>query len=1285
MALLAMVWVLGQASPAAAQGSDSSVQSLSAVYFGPFITDGSNNIAGAAAEWQVTGIVSQAVYGPVTLSVYGPPGTQFPSDLSDYQLTGTESAVSSATLVPTAVYVGAPANSVAINFAPSPAASSLPDFTNQLLLTMDNVVNPPPGTYNAQDFTLSLNNGPPVATSPSNLTETFANPLLGTPAVTPSVQQGGASSTWAVTFAVYSNPTYTGGKFAEAGDQIVLTGPAGTVFSTDPQDYTITAANQPIGVATTFSTTGSPSTVALTLQSSIPANTTVTVTAAGVTNPPAGTYPGTDFAVGWSGSATSSAGSATSYGAQALTFGSLQWTPDTSLVAGANATWTATVLAPAAAQQWTFTAPWTFPSDSTAYAVSVDNGSPSTPTAVYVSGGLVTLNLPQPVSAGDSVAVTVHDATNPASETQPGSAWTVSEGSATLMATQGYTWVGAEPPPTVQVTTFQAGAPGVTWTLSFPAEVAPNGGDGLTLYVEGAGLPGDPAEYLLSVGNETPQHPATVQLLTSGPGGCTSNCGAQLTWPAMLTAVPGATVQVQIEGVTNPSTPQVQVAVALSGVPAGPLTAWPPAGAGAFTASGTTSGAPGPGTVDFSQVDPLPAKPLQDGTGTTLSVAMQPLGTTTCNDLFQKDLSNGANFEGYTCANVLWNPTNPPGSGGPPQAVYYPNGPGSPGVFVAQSPTVEIQVANASGCLYQGPQAPPANAPSSSCSLSVYAAQVVNGSTPQWAKLPSTFQFTPPPSSQGSQTGVNYDTLSFTLPNVGTQVTIVEQVTYNTPPPGCGSSCPTVFYAFAAPIEVVQVPSEVEQLTVLPFKILYQPPGSGSTAQYSMLQGQSTETDYSFTQATQNSTTSEQDVSLGFDAAAYVFGLGAELTYSHGWDEKATNTQLNSSTTSQGVIYQVSEKQTWQTAKGSGQATAVPWQGDQFVLLVHPQFAVWDEAVCSGGAVPVQSGQGPTQCPSGSEASTAGNSPLTYAMIGADSTLLEISAGTLAQCAEGVPQQIGGYNPAVELTPRDCQNLLALDPFAAAANQAVSPNDVLGGLQAQPVGTVITAQGSGGTYTVDLSQSTVSTQGLTSTTNYSATVDTVSVDQLGAQVGLNGNYLDSEVQLKAEATFGYTSVSGQSATQEIAIQTSSTENQQWQKDVQGHPGQLGQPDGGAGLAGSPVGYPDVPGAATAADPGEPIVRKRRAAGDVGWQGFCRRTDGGIVLPRQRRSLRSRGNAVPRARQYGYRDASRGALHPVSGYVHGSGRILGHLRRAVLQYDGGGLRTAHLHGASAKRQ
>ncbi|MBX5467969.1 MAG: cell wall-binding repeat-containing protein [Firmicutes bacterium] len=1172
--LLIILWVwtfLIPGSTAVAAQSSTGSPLIATVYF-VTPTPTNNNaqpIAGATSQWETEAFVYQAVYAPVTIQLTGPPGTQFPLDPGDYQILPGEGSPSSFVApVVSAVYAassGGTTDAVNLVTAPGPGAPSgqaiIPNQGFDLFIS--NVVNPPANTYPASDFTLGLNETTP--TSPG-VGLTFATPFISPLAVAPTSLQAAATNAWTVSFAV-SN------QVLSQNDTLTLTGPPGTIFTQNQSLYHLSTPSGSVPITNLFLSNSGPSNqITLVLGGNLgssSATTPVTMAVYGVTNPPAGSYPATDFSLAWNSSTTTGLG-ATAYAAQGQVFGGLNWTPDSSLVAGAPATWTASVTSPVAVpagSSWTFSAPWTFPSQASAYTVSVNNGGAITPSNVAASGSSVELSLPVAVTAGDTVAMTVSGVINPAAGAVPGSQWQVSAAGVTLSSTEGYTWVSAEPPVATSVTSYQADAPGVTWTMSFPAEAALSGGDTLTLYAEGAQFPADPGEYAISVEGGQSEPASAAAVLNTGPGGCSANCGVTLTLPNTATAAPLQTVAVQIRGVTNPSTATVAVAAATTGVPAGTPQAWPPAGVGAFGTVGA-SGTPSAPTVNLapSGVHPLPAEPLKDGNGGTLSVAMQGLTNFACSDPFNQDLQNGANFSNYTCASALWNPTNPPGSGGTPLADAFPNGSNNPGVFVAQSPTVTMPIYDATGCPTLATELSGSYPDLTGCQLNVYAAAIEdvssNGTvTPQLVQLPSQFNYTPPPqNAQGYQTAVGVDSLSFTLPNVATTLTIVEAVTYqyiNVNNAACPTftdpatgQCEDTLYAYAAPIEVVQVPSAIEQLDVLPFKILYQPPGDNSSAQYSVQQGQSTSTDYSFTQSTTNSTTSTFDTSLSVDLAFSYDGWGAEVKNNAEWDQSATNSSTNSSTSDQGVSYTSSSSQTWTTGSGSSSPTQAPWRSDQFILLVHPQFAIWDEAVCANGAAPVTGGGAPN-CPQGApQAANQSGAMLPYAMIGANQTLLTVSAGKLASCAQGTPLQVGAYTPTVELTPAECQNLLNLDPFAATNNQAANPNTVFPNLNAPTVTQAITTGGVQGTYTVDLSNSQINTSSLSSSTEYDASVDTAFVDTAAISSGLDGSYAGGLVSAKAQVGATFTMGTEHSMTQAVSVQTSSTSTTTWQQDAQ---------------------------------------------------------------------------------------------------------------------------------------
>lgn len=127
-----------------------------------------------------------------------------------------------------------------------------------------------------------------------------AGALVGPVTLSASPHYGGQTATW----------TYTA-TVAQSGEQIspvFLTGPAGTVFPSNPNDYTLTDSGTGSQTALAVNPEGNGVTVLVGCGAGIvgasfpdcPAiNDQLTLTVSGVRNPPAGQYAGSDFTVYW--------------------------------------------------------------------------------------------------------------------------------------------------------------------------------------------------------------------------------------------------------------------------------------------------------------------------------------------------------------------------------------------------------------------------------------------------------------------------------------------------------------------------------------------------------------------------------------------------------------------------------------------------------------------------------------------------------------------------------------------------------------------------------------------------------------------------------------------------------------------------------------------------------------------------------------------------------------------------------------------------------------------------
>jgi hypothetical protein len=255
------------------------------------------------------------------------------------------------------------------------------------------------------------------------------------------------------------------------------------------------------------------------------------------------------------------------------------------------------------------------------------------------------------------------------------------------------------------------------------------------------------------------------------------------------------------------------------------------------------------------------------------------------------------------------------------------------------------------------------------------------------------------------------------------------------------------------PFNAVVIPTALIQLSVLPYTILYQPPGDQSTVSFSTAATYGTNFSLGTSTDISNKRTDEQSGSTKFslkEGYTAVFSGGVTSN----WDTSTSESFGTTDTSSSGGNSSLGFQGTWSTQAdpslipGSGDTCASPidcskvnhnpnvyaiepfWQ-DTFILLVHPQFAVW---VVGGGQD-------------------------RYVMYGAVPVTADISVAELAACAEGLPllgqdaciveytdagltspngQNIyytGSVNK-VTLSQSDAVNLLNLDPFYSAGQGA---------------------------------------------------------------------------------------------------------------------------------------------------------------------------------------------------------------------------------------------------------
>lgn len=255
--------------------------------------------------------------------------------------------------------------------------------------------------------------------------------------------------------------------------------------------------------------------------------------------------------------------------------------------------------------------------------------------------------------------------------------------------------------------------------------------------------------------------------------------------------------------------------------------------------------------------------------------------------------------------------------------------------------------------------------------------------------------------------------------------------------PGEGTSSPQCDNGFvqvkqtnSAPVDVVVIPAAAIQLRLLPYTILYAPPGSKSSSDFKttstfstvLTTGQDTGIDTSTTHDSWLKQGEKDQANLAVSLGAEGIGITDKATYDFSqsvrWDNSTTSTtgQSQNPQTENGVSVSTTFGESVGPG-GNGDASQVPGQAgsyanapflnDRIVALRHPQLAVWD--FDGKPAVQMIGARGTPQ--------------------GVDWVTLVVS--DLGACAQGQLQlNIAPPNEQPEiLTPDECQALASLDPF----------------------------------------------------------------------------------------------------------------------------------------------------------------------------------------------------------------------------------------------------------------
>jgi hypothetical protein len=230
--------------------------------------------------------------------------------------------------------------------------------------------------------------------------------------------------------------------------------------------------------------------------------------------------------------------------------------------------------------------------------------------------------------------------------------------------------------------------------------------------------------------------------------------------------------------------------------------------------------------------------------------------------------------------------------------------------------------------------------------------------------------------------------------------------------------------------QLVVQPLALAQLKVLPYTLLYAPPGNASTATYVMgtSYGVSLAFDNKLANNQSNTVDNKQSNTASFansgsGLASQLGGVGIGQSFmdSSTFDQ---STQLGTGTISDVASTQASSLVTIQTLGplhppptntpgANGTRPTEAFWGDTFYLLVHPQIALWQL-----GGVPVVSMVG------------ARGTPMVPSFI-------TPSVGDLDSCAKGTGLFANGYpipltTPQEVLTSAECAELLTLDPLYVA-------------------------------------------------------------------------------------------------------------------------------------------------------------------------------------------------------------------------------------------------------------
>ncbi len=315
---------------------------------------------------------------------------------------------------------------------------------------------------------------------------------------------------------------------------------------------------------------------------------------------------------------------------------------------------------------------------------------------------------------------------------------------------------------------------------------------------------------------------------------------------------------------------------------------------------------------------------------------------------------------------------------------------------------------------------------------------------------------------------------------------------------GSANPPPTYVNVTTDPINLIVLPAALIQLKVLPYSIVYMPPGNqsfgsltmASTYSTTMTAGTTTEVDN--TNKQDDWVKQEEKANANISKIDGLFGYAYDTSQSTKWD-KSTTLMTGQS---QSHDVQISSSFMWSDQEkfgplpslvpGAGGSYAKePFWSDRVIVLPHPQLALWD--FYGSTMLQVIGASGPFGAPDG----------------------YPIAVSDLDSCAHATGPYAAGYPIALfgggtdTLSAEECTNLAALDPFWGRG-QSVSLTGRGQSIKGpDPYGVPVTGTAPG---TIDLKEAWSNAAQYTdsATTTYSSTVEEVLSTESSQGMTLSG-------------------------------------------------------------------------------------------------------------------------------------------------------------------------------------